>query len=241
MKTILTVQNLHKDFTMHILGGKQFAGCAGISLDLKEGEFLGITGPSGAGKSTILKCIYRTYLPSGGVILYRSPRWGAIDLAAATEQQILDLRREEIGYVAQFLKVMPRVAAVDVLADGLWRKGMALEEGREVARQHLDRMGIARELWDAYPSTFSGGEQQRVNLARALILKPRLLLIDEPTASLDSKTKTAVIRLLREIKDQGSSMVVIYHDMEAMRKLVDRTIAMREGRCNPLEVRGHTG
>lgn len=241
MENILSVQNLHKHFRMHIIGGKNFIGCAGISFELKEGELLGITGSSGAGKSTILKCIYRTYITSAGAILYRSPHRGLLNLATVSEQVILDLRREEIGYVSQFLRVMPRVPAVDVLADGLWRKGMGVEEGREIARQYLERMGLARELWEAYPATFSGGEQQRVNLARALITRPRLLLIDEPTASLDHKTKAVVIRLLKELKDQGTSMVVVYHDLDALRKLVDRNFAMREGRANPLEVRGNAG
>lgn len=238
METILSVQNLQKSFTMHILGRKQFTGCAGISFELKEGEFLGITGPSGAGKSTVLKCIYRTYISSAGSILYSSARSGLVNLATASEQVILVLRQEEIGYVSQFLKVMPRVPAMDVLAERLWQKGLAVEEGRQAARQYLERMGITRALWDAYPATFSGGEQQRVNLARALIVRPKLLLIDEPTASLDSKTKTVVLRLLKELKEQGTSMVVIYHDPAAMRSLVDRTFAMREGRCNQLEVRG---
>lgn len=238
METILSVQNLQKNFTMHILGRKQFTGCARISFELPEGECLGITGPSGAGKSTVLKCIYRTYIPSAGAILYRSARSGLVNLSTAPEQVILDLRREEIGYVSQFLKVMPRVPAVDVLAERLWRKGVAVAEGRAAARQSLERLGIACALWDAYPATFSGGEQQRVNLARAFMVRPKLLLIDEPTASLDSKTKTVVLRLLKELKEQGTSMVVISHDPAAMRKLVDRTLVMREGRCNQLEARG---
>lgn len=238
METVLSVQNLQKNFTLHAHGRKQITGCARISFELKEGEFLGITGPSGAGKSTVLKCIYRTYIPSSGVILYRSARYGLLNLAASSEQVILHLRQEEIGYVSQFLKVMPRVPAVDVLAERLWRRGIPAEEGREIARQYLDRMGITRELWDAYPATFSGGEQQRVNLARALIVRPKLLLVDEPTAALDNKTKKVVLRLLKELKDQGASMVVIYHDPAAMRSLVDRTYVMREGRCDQLEVRG---
>lgn len=238
METILSVQDLHKSFTMHILGRKQFTGCASISFELQEGECLGITGPSGAGKSTVLKCIYRTYIPSSGVILYRSARSGPVNLCATSEQVILGLRREEIGYVSQFLKVMPRVPAVDVLAEGLWRKGAAVAEGRAAARQSLEQMGIARELWDAYPATFSGGEQQRINLARAFIVRPKLLLIDEPTASLDNDTKTVVLRLMKELKEQGTSMVIISHDPAAMRKLADRTFFMREGRCNQLEARG---
>lgn len=239
MGTILSVQNLHKYFLMHVLGGKRFVGCAGFGFDLKEGELLGITGPSGAGKSTVLKCIYRTYVVSSGYILYQSLKQGLVNLAGAEEQVILRLRREEMSYVSQFLKVMPRVPAVDVLAEGLWRKGEDAESSREAAREYLGRMGIPSELWEAYPSTFSGGQQQRINLSRAMITRPRLLLIDEPTASLDAKAKSVVVRMLKELKDQGTSMVVVYHDLEAMRKLLDRNLIMHEGRCNPVEMRGN--
>jgi alpha-D-ribose 1-methylphosphonate 5-triphosphate synthase subunit PhnL len=232
MSVILKVENLCKKFTLHMLGGKTIVGCQDVSFVVEEGAFLGIFGPSGSGKSTILKCIYRTYLPSNGCIKYLSRCYGEVDLALAPERQVLVLR-QEIGYVSQFLKIMPRVPAVDVVAEGLWLQGTDQEEARKAAREYLARLGVARELWDAYPVTFSGGEQQRVNLARALITRPRLLLLDEPTASLDVNTKNTVIELLRELKGSGTSMVGIFHDMDAARRLVDSAFVMRDGFCYP--------
>lgn len=228
MSEILSVENLTKTFTLHMLGGKTIAGCRNISFSLPGGTFLGLLGPSGAGKSTILKCIYRTYLPSGGSLRYFSSKYGEIDLAAATEQQVLRVR-QEIGYVAQFLKVVPRVPAIDILAEGLWQQGCSRREGREMAGEYLARLGIARELWDAYPTTFSGGEQQRINLARALITRPRLLLLDEPTASLDVETKKTVLNMLREMKAAGTSMIGIFHDLDAAGQVVDNVLTMQGG------------
>lgn len=230
MSEILRVENLCKNFTLHMLDGKTIMGCRNISFAVEEGTFLGIFGPSGSGKSTILKCIYRTYLPSSGSIRYLSRRYGKVDLARVPERQVLVLR-QEIGYVSQFLRIMPRVSAVDVVAERLWQQGTDQEEARRTAREYLARLGVARELWDAYPVTFSGGEQQRVNLARALITRPRLLLLDEPTASLDINTKNTVLGLLQELKESGTGMVGIFHDINAARRLVDRAFVMQDGYC----------
>ena len=186
---VLSVRQLSKYFILHILGGKVITGCEEIEFDLKQGEFLGLTGPSGAGKSTVVKCIYRTYLPTSGRVLYIGRDGRQIDLACAPEREIIRLRRLEIGYVSQFLKVMPRVPAIDVLAGELRQKGWEMDRARQRAREYLEIMSINQALWDAYPSTFSGGEQQRINIARALITEPRLLLLDEPTASLDAGNK----------------------------------------------------
>ncbi|OAT85472.1 phosphonate C-P lyase system protein PhnL [Desulfotomaculum copahuensis] len=229
---ILAVNELSKHFVLHILDGKVITGCAGVSFSLQQGEFLGIAGPSGAGKSTVIKCIYRTYLPSGGNVLYRTAGGREVDLARAPEREVIRLRRLEIGYASQFLKVMPRVPAVDVLAGELRRKGWDMERARARAREYLAIMNIDRPLWDAYPSTFSGGEQQRINLARALITAPRLLLLDEPTASLDPETKKIVIRILRDVKEQGTGIIGIFHDYDVMRRLVDRVFTMQSGRCS---------
>jgi alpha-D-ribose 1-methylphosphonate 5-triphosphate synthase subunit PhnL len=231
MAKILNVVNLSKIFTIHILGGKVITGCREVGFSLGAGEFLGITGPSGSGKTSVLKCVYRTYLPSGGEINYISAARGAVDLAKATDQEVLYLRSGEIGYVSQFLRVIPRVAALDVVAEGLLRRGRELAEARALAGEYLARLGIPGDLWDAYPATFSGGEQQRVNIARALITRPRLLLLDEPTASLDSRAKMTVVEMLWELKAAGTAMIGIFHDLETMRKLVDHTIAMNGGRC----------
>jgi alpha-D-ribose 1-methylphosphonate 5-triphosphate synthase subunit PhnL len=220
---VLSVRQLSKYFILHILGGKVITGCEEISFDLKQGEFLGLTGPSGAGKSTVVKCIYRTYL------LYNADDGRLVDLAGAPERELIRLRCQEIGYVSQFLKVMPRVPAVDVLAGELRQRGWGLESARQRAREFLQIMDINPALWDAYPSTFSGGEQQRINIARALITMPRLLLLDEPTASLDSATRQIVIRVIKDLKAGGTTMIGVFHDVDAMGRLADRVISIEDG------------
>lgn len=234
---ILAVRKLFKQFTLHVLGEKVISACENVSFVLQQGEFLGLTGPSGAGKSSVIKCIYRTYLASAGSIIYRHRDGGETDLARAPERDIIRLRRLDIGYASQFLKVMPRVPALDVLAGELGKKGWDMEQARARAGEYLEMMNIDRTLWDAYPSTFSGGEQQRVNLARALITGPRLLLLDEPTASLDHETKQTVVRVLTGAKKDGTSIIGIFHDLDVMRRLVDRVFVMRAGRCDNAETR----
>ena len=206
-----------------------------MSFSLKDGEFMGITGPSGAGKSTIVKCIYRTYLPCRGKILYRSQDGREIDLATAPEREIIKLRHKEIGYVSQFLKVIPRIPAREILVEELTRRGWDEEEAQDRAAEYLGMMNISRPLWDTSPSTFSGGEQQRVNVARALITQPRLLLLDEPTASLDSESKKIVIQALLQLKKQGTTIIGIFHDAELMKRLVDRVFTMTAGKCRSIK------
>lgn len=233
--TILTVVGLSKKFTLHILDKKILPGCNKVSFTMKAGEFMGIAGPSGAGKSTIIKCIYRTYLPSGGNVWYRTKDGREIDLVTASEREILTLRSSEISYVSQFLKVLPRVSATDILAEELRERGWQSAAARERAYELLKMMNIDTKLWDAFPSTFSGGEQQRVNLARALITEPRLLLLDEPTASLDNETKKVVIRSLLALKKQGTTIIGIFHDLESMRSLVDKVFTMQAGQCKSIK------
>ena len=150
-----------------------------------------------------MKCIYRTYLSDSGQILYHSAAGRRIDLATATEHEILQIRKSEMTYCSQFLQVIPRVAALDVVASALMARGHATDDARQITSECFERLSLPRELWDAYPSTFSGGEQQRVNIARAIISRPRILLVDEPTASLDTKTKDAVIGMILELKNAG--------------------------------------
>lgn len=234
MNDLITVHGLTKDFILHLHQSKLLSGCADVSFSLRPGEFLGIAGPSGAGKSTIIKCIYRTYLPSAGEILYRTKAGEEIDLAAAPERTVISLRRREISYVSQFLKVIPRVPAVDILAEQLIGRGWQPGDARERAREYLQMMNIDPALWDTAPSTFSGGEQQRINLARALISQPRLLLLDEPTASLDGETKKIVIQALLYLQKQGTTMIGVFHDTDVMRRLVDRVFTMTGGRCKSI-------
>ncbi len=222
---LLRLEHLGKTFRLHTLGQKTIQALADVSFAVLPGEFLALTGPSGAGKSTILKCIYRTYLASQGRIWYDSREFGPLDLAQVSSQTILRLRQREIGYVAQFLKVIPRVTTVDIVAEPLWRQnGLDLNAARQQAADLLLRLQLSRALLEAYPATCSGGEQQRVNIARAVIWRPRLLLMDEPTASLDPRAVAEVCQLFRELKETGTTIVAILHHLEPLAPLLDRVL-----------------
>ena len=218
---ILIVKNLAKEFHLHNPGLK-IKSCRNIDLSLKQGEFIGIVGLSGAGKSTILKCINRSFLPTQGEIWYESVAFGRINLAAATEREILYLRRFEIGYVTQFLNVMPRTTAKEHVMNALIDMGMSAGNAETDTQELLEYFRMPENLWDIYPATFSGGERLRLNLAHAMVKKPRLLMLDEPTASLDSKTKVLVKDMLKRLKDKKTSMIGIFHDIEFMEGVCDR-------------------
>jgi len=218
----LTVENLSKDFTLHMLGGTIIAACRDISFRVPKGNFLGLSGPSGVGKSTILKCIYRTYLPGSGSVWYDSEEYGRVDLATLADRAVIDIRTREMGYVSQFLKVIPRVSALDVVMEPiLARNGVSRDEARQRAVGLLERLRIPKHLFNAYPATFSGGEQQRINIAHAVSWKPQLLLLDEPTASLDSASVGLVLDILRELRNEGTTMVGIFHDQDLMAEVTD--------------------
>ena len=229
MANILEVEDLHKSFTMHILGGKHIRALEGICFALEEGEIIGLTGRSGSGKSTLMKCIHRTYLPTSGRLLFRRRSGDVLDLATANEHRVLEIRRAEMTYCSQFLQAIPRVPAIEVVSEGLLRR-MSRDEAFRIARECFIRLGLPEELWDAYPSTFSGGEQQRINMSRAIVTGPRFLLVDEPTASLDLKTKDAVIDMLLELKRQGTSIILITHDEHTLNRLADRCLNLEAGR-----------
>ncbi|HXB07638.1 MAG TPA: ATP-binding cassette domain-containing protein [Puia sp.] len=226
---IIEVHQLSKVFELFILQDKKIDALRQIDMDIAEGEIIGLTGKSGSGKSSLMKCLYRTYLATSGEILYNA-RSGPIDLVKADDHAIIALRRQEIRYCSQFLSVIPRVAAVDVVAEPLLRTGRNRGEARTAARNLLESLSLPPGLWDAYPVTFSGGEQQRVNVARAIIARPRLLLIDEPTASLDARTKDVVIGLIRELKQHGTSVLCISHDEYTLEHLADRRLHLQGGR-----------
>jgi alpha-D-ribose 1-methylphosphonate 5-triphosphate synthase subunit PhnL len=226
---MLEVKNLSKTFTLHILGGKVIEGFGSVSFRVAPGEFLGLAGRSGSGKSSVLKCIYGTYLPSAGELWFASESHGKVNLARGPEQTILHIRNREMGYVSQFLRVIPRVAAVDVVAEPLLRLGTDPGTARRRASALLERLAIPAKLHDAYPATFSGGEQQRINIARAVIWEPRLLLLDEPTASLDRGSQEIVIGLLKELKQKGTSMIGIFHDRTSMEAIANNVLEMSNG------------
>jgi alpha-D-ribose 1-methylphosphonate 5-triphosphate synthase subunit PhnL len=238
MAKILDVENLHKEFTLHILNNKKIRALDSVSFDLDAGEIVGLTGTSGSGKSTLMKCIYRTYLPSGGRVVTYTRR-GPVDLASANEHDVLAVRKSEMTYCSQFLQAIPRVPAVDVVCEHLLRRGGNRDEALTLARDCFARLWLPEELWDAYPSTFSGGEQQRVNILRAIISRPRLLLVDEPTASLDAKTKDVVIDMLLELKAQGTAIVLITHDQHTLNRMADRRLHLEHGSLRlPVAVSG---
>jgi alpha-D-ribose 1-methylphosphonate 5-triphosphate synthase subunit PhnL len=230
MGKLLEVIDLEKRFELHILNEKGIDALRHVSFEVGEGEIVGLTGKTGSGKSTLMKCIYRTYLTSGGRILYHEDENRVIDLVSASEHEVLGIRKREMTYCSQFLQVIPRVPAVDVVASALVARGSSLDQARTMASEIFGRLSLPKELWDAYPATFSGGEQQRVNIARAIIARPRLLLVDEPTASLDLKTKDAVIDMLLDLKKAGTSIILITHDEHTLTRMADRSLHLEGGR-----------
>ncbi|MDF0602790.1 ATP-binding cassette domain-containing protein [Psychromarinibacter sp. C21-152] len=225
MTSILTVEGLAKTFRMHHLG-QDLHAFAGLSFTVSPGEFLLLSGPNGVGKSTLLRTLYRSYLPVAGHIWYDS-RAGRIDLATAADIDIAHLRRTEIGFVTQFLTARPRVPAEEIVAEPLRLAGRDAAAALTEARRWLDTFGVKPDLWPAYPTTFSGGEQQKVNLARALILPQRLLLLDEPTASLDAGARRALVARLADLKAQGVAMIGVFHHAADVAGLIDREVVLR--------------
>lgn len=228
MTEILTVKNLTKNFYLHN-PELEIKSCQNINFTLEKGRFIGIVGLSGAGKSTILKCINRSCLPMQGEIIYDSGAFGKIDLATASEREILYLRRYEIGYVSQFLNVMPRTTAKAHVMSALLDTEMETVHAESEAKEMLSYFRLPENLWHIYPATFSGGERLRLNLAHAMVKKPRLLMLDEPTASLDNKTKILVKDILQKLKDKNTSMIGIFHDLEFMEGLCDKVFNISEG------------
>lgn len=226
--TMLKIDGLTKEFMMHIVGGKHVVGFEDVSFAAAEGEFLAVVGESGSGKSSLLKSIYRTYDPSTGRIDYWSSD-GVVDLASCSERRLLELRATEIGYTSQFLDEIPRVPAVDVVARPLRETGVEPARARETAVSLLDALGLPTDLYDAFPATFSGGERQRVNLARAIAPKPRLLLLDEPTSALDPGTRAAAIDLLDSYLDDGTTILGVFHDRDVVERLADRVAVFDNG------------
>lgn len=228
METLLEIQDLSKLFELHNLG-KQIRAVSSVNIALKEGEFVGITGKSGSGKSTILKCIYGTYRIQNGRIWYNSKKFGRINLALASEREMLYLRKHEIGYVSQFLSAMPRTTARQLVQQAILEMGENHEFAAEETEKILAHFELDQELWDSYPATFSGGEKLRLNIARAMVKKPRLLLLDEPTASLDHDSKLKVRQLIEQLMAKGTTMLGIFHDLEFMNHLCNREYNMQNG------------
>jgi len=223
MPTPLVVSDVAKSFTMHLRDGIKLPVVAGVSFSIKAGECTVLGGPSGAGKSSILKMLYGNYAVDEGQIIVRHED-GLIDLAHASPRTVLAVRRQTIGYVSQFLRTVPRVSALDVVAEPLVERGEEREVARGKARALLAQLNLPEKLWALPPATFSGGEQQRVNIARGFITGHPILLLDEPTASLDATNRNVVIELIAAKKAAGVALLGIFHDHDVREAVADRII-----------------
>jgi len=216
---MIEIDTVSKQFTLHNQGGAVIPVMQGARLSVAPGECVALTGSSGAGKSTLMRMIYGNYLAASGRIMV-----GGVDVARAEPREILALRRETLGYVSQFLRVVPRVPTIEVVAEPLLALGRQREEAMDRARDLLARLNIPERLWSLSPTTFSGGEQQRVNIARGFAHAYPALLLDEPTASLDAANRETVLCLIDEAKARGAAIVGIFHDEEARAHVCDREI-----------------
>ncbi|WP_194479360.1 phosphonate C-P lyase system protein PhnL [Bradyrhizobium sp. CCBAU 53338] len=223
MTAMIDIADANKTFTMHLQGGIELPVVRGVTFQVQPGECVVLSGPSGAGKSSILKMIFGNYRCDSGRIGIRH-RGVLIDLAAAEPRQVLNVRRATIGYVSQFLRAVPRVATIDVVAEPLIAGGLSRADAQARAGELLHRLNIPDRLWQLPPATFSGGEQQRVNIARGFISDLPILLLDEPTASLDAANRAVVVELVAEKKRQGVAMVAIVHDDEIRHLIADRIV-----------------
>jgi alpha-D-ribose 1-methylphosphonate 5-triphosphate synthase subunit PhnL len=226
---MLEVADLSKRFTLHMQGGVGIPVLDRAALQVRAGECLILAGASGSGKSTLLRCLYGNYLAQQGHIRVRH-RGELVDLVGAEPRVVLDVRRNTLGYVSQFLRVIPRVATLDLVMEPLLARGAAVDRAREQAEDLLARLNIPRTLWQLAPATFSGGEQQRVNVARGFIADYPVMLLDEPTASLDADNRKTVIRLIQDALSRGAAIVGIFHDAEVRDAVGSRAYAVNQAR-----------
>jgi alpha-D-ribose 1-methylphosphonate 5-triphosphate synthase subunit PhnL len=228
----LRAEGLSKSFTLHLHGGQVLPVLHELSFTANAGECVVLGGPSGAGKSSVLKMLYGNYLAGGGSILVRH-EGGLVDIAGAGAKQILEIRRRTLGYVSQFLRVIPRVPALDIVAEPAMAAGLSREAARERAASLLTRLNLPLRLWALPPSTFSGGEQQRVNIARGFAGDHSILILDEPTASLDASNSEAVVALIAERKAAGAAFVGIFHDETVRSRVADHIVDVTRCAARP--------
>lgn len=231
MMTVIDVQNLNKHFTLHNQSGVSFKVFKDINLQVSAGECVVLQGESGQGKSTLLRCLYANYLSDSGSILFHDAS-EVYDLCQLEDRALIRLRREKIAYVSQFLRVIPRVSTLDIVMQPMLETGYEFAESEHRAKDLLTRLRIPERLWQLSPTTFSGGEQQRVNIAREFTVNRPLMLLDEPTASLDINNRNTVIELILEAKSSGSAIVGIFHDEMSRDRVADKIFNLKTGAFN---------
>ena len=228
---MIQVHNLSKTYVLHTQGGIRIPVFTRAELAVAAGECVTLHGPSGAGKSTLLRCLYGNCRADGGAIMIRH-QGGLVDLVQAEPRQVLEVRQKTLGYVSQFLRAIPRVPAIDVVAEPLRALGGDLDLARTKAAGLLARLRIPERLWALAPATFSGGEQQRVNIARGFVTDHPILLLDEPTASLDAANRQVVVQLINEAKARGVAVVGVFHDDEVRMAVSSRIVTLNPEACS---------
>ena len=223
---MIELKNVSKTFTLHNQGSAVIEVISDVSFAVAAGECVALTGASGAGKSTLMRMIYGNYLTQAGEI-----RIGDLDIVRAEPREIIKLRRDVLGYVSQFLRVVPRVPTLDVVAEPLRALGVQADDAQDRASALLSQLNIPERLWSLSPTTFSGGEQQRVNIARGFAHTYPAMLLDEPTASLDAANREVVLSLIEDAKARGAAIIGIFHDEAARNRVCDREIDV--GRFTP--------
>ena len=221
--TLLYAVGINKSFTLHNQGGINLPVLDDANLEVKAGECVALTGVSGSGKSTLMKALYGNYgINSGEIWLKHDSNW--LDLAQLQPHEVIEVRQKTIGYVSQFLRVIPRVSALDVAAEPLLELGIDIDRAHSKIKELFSLLNLPERLWQLSPTTFSGGEKQRVNIARALAVDYPIFLLDEPTSALDTKNRQVVVELLEEKKQQGCALIGIFHDEEVRDKLCMREL-----------------
>ncbi|WP_024805968.1 phosphonate C-P lyase system protein PhnL [Nocardia sp. BMG51109] len=228
MEPVLTVRGLRKTFVLHTIDGRTVESLRGVDLDVRAGEHIALAGPSGAGKSSLLRCVYRTYLPDAGEVRLHTGE-APVELTGLADRAMARLRGREIGYVSQFLSAPPRTGPWEVVAAAARRRGLDRAAAKDAAAASLRRLNLDEALWDIDCGVLSGGERQRVNLAAGTVRPPRLLLLDEPVSALDPANREAALELIDSLTAQGVAVLAVFHDLDAMHRLAGRVVLMSGG------------
>jgi len=227
-QAILQIENLKKSFTLHNQGKVSFTVFDNLDFKVYPGECVVLHGESGMGKSTLLRCFYANYQTDSGSMIF-SPDGDTFDIAKISDRLMNKLRREKIAYVSQFLRVIPRVPALNIVMQPMLDIGYEYDVAKQKASHLLTRLNIPEKLWQLSPTTFSGGEQQRINIARAFVVQWPLMLLDEPTASLDAENRQTVLELIEEAKANNTAIIGIFHDEESRDRVADHVFDIKTG------------